>query len=59
MPFKDVRTISKERAGIGIVLQGGNNGPYIPVGDEQAGNWLYRQIAVAVNAFNDKWNAKG
>jgi vacuolar protein sorting-associated protein 13A/C len=59
VPFKDVQTISKERTGIGIVLQGGNNGPYIPVADEQARNWLYRQIAVAVNAYNDKWNGKG
>jgi vacuolar protein sorting-associated protein 13A/C len=59
VPFKDVQTISKERTGVGIILQGGNNGPYIPVADELARNWLYKQIAVAVNAYNDKWNAKG
>jgi len=56
--LKDVQTISKERTGIGITLQGGTNGPFIPVADEQARNWLYRQIAIAVNAYNDKWNAK-
>jgi vacuolar protein sorting-associated protein 13A/C len=57
--LKDIQTISKERTGIGITLQGGTTGPYIPVSDEQARNWLYKQIAVAVNAYNDKWNAKG
>jgi vacuolar protein sorting-associated protein 13A/C len=56
--LRDVQTISKERTGIGITLKGGTNGPFIPVGDEQARNWLYRQIAIAVNAYNDKWNAK-
>jgi vacuolar protein sorting-associated protein 13A/C len=59
VPLKDVQTISKERTGIAITLKGGTNGPFIPVGDEQSRNWLYRQIAIAVNAYNDKWNAKG
>ncbi|KAF2434405.1 vacuolar protein sorting-associated protein 13 [Tothia fuscella] len=59
VPLKDVQTISKERTGIAITLKGGTNGPFVPVGDEQSRNWLYRQIAVAVNAYNDKWNAKG
>ncbi|EXJ81906.1 hypothetical protein A1O1_07973 [Capronia coronata CBS 617.96] len=55
----DVQTISKERTGISIGLKGGANGPFIPVTDEGSRNWLYRQIAIAVNAFNDKYNAKG
>lgn len=57
--LKDVQTISKERTGLGISLKGGNQGPFVPVGDEGSRNWFYRQIAVAVNAYNDKWNAKG
>ena len=56
--LREVQTISKERTGISITLKGGTNGPFIPVSDEQQRNWLYRQIAVAVNAYNDKWNAK-
>lgn len=59
VPLKDIQTISKERTGMSITLKGGTNGPFIPVADEQSRNWLYRQIAVAVNAYNDKWNAKG
>ncbi|KIX05154.1 uncharacterized protein Z518_06026 [Rhinocladiella mackenziei CBS 650.93] len=55
----DVQTISKERTGMSIGLKGGANGPFIPVTDEGSRNWLYRQIAIAVNAFNDKYNAKG
>ncbi|KAI1625793.1 hypothetical protein EDD37DRAFT_625576 [Exophiala viscosa] len=55
----DVQTISKERTGMSIGLKGGANGPFIPVTDEGSRNWLYKQIAIAVNAFNDKYNAKG
>jgi vacuolar protein sorting-associated protein 13A/C len=57
--LRDIQTISKERTGISISIQGGATGPFIPVSDEEARNWFYRQIAVAVNAYNDKYNAKG
>jgi len=57
--LRDIQTISKERTGISITIQGGQTGPFIPVSDEEARNWLYKQIAVAVNAYNDKYNAKG
>ncbi|OJJ40573.1 hypothetical protein ASPWEDRAFT_220427 [Aspergillus wentii DTO 134E9] len=52
----DIQTISKERTGMSITLKGGANGPFIPVQDESSRNWVYRQIAVAVNAFNEKYN---
>jgi len=55
----DIQMISKERTGMSIILKGGANGPFIPVEDESARNWLYRQIAIAVNAFNEKYGAKG
>ncbi|KAL4821832.1 hypothetical protein BDW67DRAFT_149625 [Aspergillus spinulosporus] len=51
----DIQTISKERTGMSIMLKGGANGPFIPVQDESARNWLYKQIAIAVNAFNEKY----
>jgi vacuolar protein sorting-associated protein 13A/C len=59
VPLKDIQTITKERTGMSIILKGGNNGPFVPVADEQSRNWLYRQVAIAVNSFNDKYNAKG
>jgi vacuolar protein sorting-associated protein 13A/C len=59
VPLKDIQTISKERTGMGITLKGGTNGPFIPMADEGSRNWFYRQVAVAVNAYNDRWNAKG
>ncbi len=55
----DIQTISKERTGMSIVLKNGVAGPFLPVQDESSRNWLYKQIAIAVNAFNDKYNAKG
>jgi len=57
--LKDIQTISKERTGISIVLKGGTNGPFIPITDETSRNWFYKQVAVAVNSYNEKWNAKG
>ena len=57
--LSDVQTISKERTGMSVTLKGGTNGPFLPVAEESARNWLYRQIAVAVNAFNERYNAKG
>lgn len=55
----DIQTISKERTGMSIVLKNNVAGPFLPVQDESSRNWLYKQIAIAVNAFNDKYNAKG
>ncbi|RMZ85113.1 hypothetical protein DV738_g388, partial [Chaetothyriales sp. CBS 135597] len=55
----DVQTISKERTGMGIGLKGGANGPFIPISNQSSRDFLYKQIAIAVNAFNDKYNAKG
>lgn len=47
----DIQTISKERTGMTITLKGGANGPFIPVQDESARNWLYRQIAIGKSGF--------
>ena len=55
----DIKTITKERTGMNLALKNGVAGPFLPVQDESSRNWLYRQIAIAVNAFNDKYNAKG
>ncbi|KAJ5133749.1 hypothetical protein N7526_005114 [Penicillium atrosanguineum] len=55
----DIQTISKERTGMSVTLKGGANGPFVPVQDESSRNWLYRQIAIAVNAFNEKYNGRG
>jgi vacuolar protein sorting-associated protein 13A/C len=55
----EIQTISKERTGMSIVLKNGVAGPFLPIQDESSRNWFYKQIAVAVNAFNDRYNAKG
>ncbi|KAI9798111.1 MAG: hypothetical protein M1835_004200 [Candelina submexicana] len=59
VPLKDIQTISKERTGLSITLKGGTNGPFIPVQEESSRNYLYKQVAIGVNAFNEKYNAKG
>ncbi|KAL7624686.1 Vacuolar protein sorting-associated protein 13 [Parahypoxylon ruwenzoriense] len=55
VPLKDVQTISKERTGLSIVLRGGTNGPFIPVGEESGRAFLYRMVAVAVEEFNRRY----
>ncbi|RYP19640.1 hypothetical protein DL765_003233 [Monosporascus sp. GIB2] len=55
VPLKDVQTIVKERTGISIVLRGGTNGPFLPVGEESGRAFLYRMVAVAVEEFNRRF----
>lgn len=55
VPLRDVQTIAKERTGISVVLRGGANGPFIPVGEESGRAFLYRMIAVAVEEFNRRF----
>ena len=55
VPLKDVQTIAKERTGMSIVLRGGQNGPFIPVGEESGRAFLYRMVAVAVEEFNRRF----
>ena len=57
--FTEVVTIRKERTGISIVLKGNVNGPFVPISEESSRNWMYKQIAVAVNAFNDRIHGSG
>ncbi|KAI1770524.1 vacuolar protein sorting-associated protein 13 [Hypoxylon cercidicola] len=55
IPLKDVQTIAKERTGLSIILRGGTNGPFIPVGEESGRAFLYRMVAVAVEEFNRRF----
>ncbi|KAI0483961.1 vacuolar protein sorting-associated protein 13 [Xylariaceae sp. FL0804] len=55
VPLKDVQTIARERTGLSIVLRGGTNGPFIPVGEESGRAFLYRMVAVAVEEFNRRF----
>ncbi|KAI6377701.1 hypothetical protein MCOR25_002425 [Pyricularia grisea] len=57
IPLKDVQTISKERTGLSLVLRGGQNGPFIPVGEESGRAFLYRSVAIAVEEFNRRFRA--
>jgi vacuolar protein sorting-associated protein 13A/C len=57
VPLKDIQTISKERTGLSLTLRGGTNGPFIPVQEESARNFLYGKIGVAVRSFNAKYRA--
>lgn len=58
VPLKDIQKISKERTGMSITLKD-RQGPFLPISDEGQRNFLYKQLAVAVNAYNEKWQAKG
>ncbi|KAI1811883.1 vacuolar protein sorting-associated protein 13 [Poronia punctata] len=55
VPLQDVQTIAKERTGLSIILRGGTNGPFIPIGEESGRAFLYRMVAVAVEEFNRRF----
>ncbi|KAI0535905.1 vacuolar protein sorting-associated protein 13 [Xylaria digitata] len=55
VPLQDVQTIAKERTGLSIILRGGTNGPFIPIGEESGRTFLYRMVAVAVEEFNRRF----
>lgn len=58
VPLKDIKRISKERTGMNFTLKN-SQGPFLPVSEESQRNFLYKQIEVAVIAYNEKWQAKG
>ncbi|PNY25073.1 Vacuolar protein sorting-associated protein 13 [Tolypocladium capitatum] len=55
VPLKDLQTIAKERTGVSLVLRGGANGPFIPVGSGSERGFLYKMIGVAVEEFNRRF----
>ena len=55
VPLRDIQTISKERTGLSLILRGGANGPFIPVGEESGRAFLYRMVAIAVEEFNRRY----
>ncbi|KAI1120705.1 hypothetical protein F5Y10DRAFT_272813 [Nemania abortiva] len=55
VPLQDVQTIAKERTGLSIILRGGTNGPFIPIGEESGRTFLYRMVAIAVEEFNRRF----
>ncbi|KAL9059489.1 MAG: hypothetical protein Q9162_001187 [Coniocarpon cinnabarinum] len=57
VPLQDIQRISKERTGMNMLLKN-RQGPFLPISDESQRNFLYRQIKVAVDAYNEKWQAR-
>ena len=57
--LNDIRTISKERTVMTITLKDRTNGPFLPIQEQSSRDWLYKQIGVAVQHFNERYNAKG
>ncbi|KAI1151480.1 hypothetical protein F4825DRAFT_422633 [Nemania diffusa] len=55
VPLQDVQTIAKERTGLSIILRGGANGPFIPIGEESGRTFLYRMVAIAVEEYNRRF----
>lgn len=55
VPLKDIQTIAKERTGVSLILRGGANGPFIPVGGGSERNFLYKMVGVAVEEFNRRF----
>lgn len=50
--YQDLQTVAMERGGIGLILRGGVQGPFIPVPEADSRRYLYRHIGIAVRAYN-------
>ncbi|KAK9457717.1 hypothetical protein V1511DRAFT_185294 [Dipodascopsis uninucleata] len=50
--YDQLQTVSMEKGGIALVLWGGIQGPFIPIGDESARQFLYNKIGMAVEEYN-------
>jgi vacuolar protein sorting-associated protein 13A/C len=52
--FSDLQTVAMERNGIGLILRGGVQGPFVPIPDVDSRRYLYKNIGTAVKAYNKK-----
>ncbi|KAK9474293.1 uncharacterized protein V1510DRAFT_428530 [Dipodascopsis tothii] len=50
--FDQLQTISMEKGGIALILWGGVQGPFIPIAEETARQFLYNKIGTAVEDYN-------
>lgn len=50
--FDQLQTVSMEKGGVALVLWGGIQGPFVPISDESARQYLYNKIGMAVEEYN-------
>ncbi|KAJ8102210.1 hypothetical protein POJ06DRAFT_300095 [Lipomyces tetrasporus] len=50
--FDKLQTVSMEKGGIALILWGGIQGPFIPIADDSARQFLYNKIGLAVEEYN-------
>ncbi|KAK9485881.1 hypothetical protein V1527DRAFT_94643 [Lipomyces starkeyi] len=50
--FDKLQTVSMEKGGIALILWGGIQGPFIPIADDSARQFLYNKIGHAVEEYN-------
>ncbi|KAK9370251.1 hypothetical protein V1509DRAFT_617204, partial [Lipomyces kononenkoae] len=50
--FDKLQTVSMEKSGIALVLWGGIQGPFIPIADDSARQFLYNKIGHVVEEYN-------
>lgn len=58
VPLSDIQTVAKERTGLSLVLRGGANGPFVPIGDEGGRRFIYGKVGVAVEEFNRRFRSQ-
>lgn len=58
VPLSDIQTVAKERTGLSLVLRGGANGPFVPIGDEDGRRFIYGKVGVAVEEFNRRFRSQ-
>jgi vacuolar protein sorting-associated protein 13A/C len=44
VPLSEMQSLSLEDGGIGLVLRGGQSGPFLPISDRTGRDWLFKNI---------------
>ncbi|KAL0252508.1 hypothetical protein I308_101900 [Cryptococcus tetragattii IND107] len=52
VPFEELQSLSLEANGINLVNRDGRGGPFLPIPDQKAREWYFKQIGKVVVAYN-------
>ncbi|WVR05901.1 hypothetical protein IAU60_002927 [Kwoniella sp. DSM 27419] len=52
VPFEELQSLSLEANGINLVNRDGRGGPFLPISEQTAREWYFKQIGRVVTAYN-------
>ncbi|WVQ82769.1 hypothetical protein IAT38_004901 [Cryptococcus sp. DSM 104549] len=59
VPFEELQSLSLEANGINLVNRDGRGGPFLPIPEQTAREWYFKQIGRVVTAYNKSHSQAG